>query len=125
MIVFHRCQWKKYKTIVLKIGSTSLITKSEIDHKKLTKLILEISELYKQGFDIVLITSGAISDGEGKINSESTIISKQAAAAVGQAYLISKYVIHFGENDIKIGQILLKRNDLCKKGNLKSVKICF
>lgn len=76
------------------------------------------------GYEVILVSSGAIAVGADKLNMKTRPASmklKQAAAAVGQCSIIYLYDKFFGEYDKTIGQILLNAEDIEqeeKKDNL-------
>ena len=49
--------------IVIKVGTQVIVGKNGLDQKKINKLMKEISLLLKRGFEVVLVTSGAIGAG--------------------------------------------------------------
>ena len=52
---------KKVKRIIVKVGSTSLCNhQGVIEKEKILTLVLQISKLVRQGYTVVLVTSGAI-----------------------------------------------------------------
>lgn len=101
--------------IVVKVG-TSLITDengllNEASIKNLTK---QISEISQKGYGVLLVSSGAIAAGLealGKKERPSELSGLQAAAAVGQGKLLETYSRYFGENGLKVGQVLLTQHD--------------
>lgn len=106
---------KKIKKIIIKVGSSSLCDyKGQIQKEKILHLISQISQLIKQDYSIVLVSSGAIAAGMGalKLNSKpQTIPEKQALAAIGQAKLMQIYEELFDLFNIKCSQILLNHGD--------------
>ena len=80
---------KKYKRIVIKIGSSS-ITHPETGRQnlgKLERLVRTICDLRNRGMDVCLVSSGAIAVGRAAMGIEERpkeISLKQACAAVGQ-----------------------------------------
>ncbi len=106
---------KDIKRIVIKAGTKSLTSKIRIDSKKIQKLTSEIAKLRNQGYEIVLVTSGAISSGVGEIGLKTrprSMPEKQAAASIGQIVLMTRYHDCFKKYDLKIGQVLLTESDL-------------
>ena len=106
----------KYKTIVIKIGSSTLTNKAgNLDTANLKRIAGEIADLKKQKKDIIIVTSGAIVSGSEslKFNKKPrTIPEKQAAAAVGQSLLMGEYAKAFGEHGITAAQILLTKDEV-------------
>jgi glutamate 5-kinase len=81
-----------------------------LDSVKVFKYAEAIALAHGQGEEIILVTSGAIAAGLKPLgfSQRPTEISKQqAAAAVGQAFLIWQYERAFAQNSITIGQVLL------------------
>ena len=79
------------------------------------ELVKVISDLKNQGHEIVLVSSGAIGMGFGKLGMSARphdMESKQAAAAVGQCELMYVYDKLFSEYGHTVAQILLTREDI-------------
>jgi glutamate 5-kinase len=106
----------KYKTIVIKIGSSTLTNKAgNLDTANLKRIAGEIADLKKQKKNIIIVTSGAIVSGSEalKFNKKPrSIPEKQAAAAVGQGLLMKEYAKAFEEYGITVAQILLTRDEV-------------
>ena len=107
------------KRIVIKIGTSSITYKSgKINLKKMEELTRVISDLQNSGKEMVLVSSGAVGAGMGKIGiSEKPreLPMKQAAAAVGQAVLMRLYEKFFSDYNQNIAQILLTRDVFSSK----------
>ena len=106
---------KDYKTIVIKVGSSSLthVESGRLDLIKLEVLVRELSDLRNKGCNVVLVTSGAIMVGRAALGfneKPSRIDEKQACAAVGQARLMMMYQKLFGEYNQICGQILITKD---------------
>ena len=101
------------KRIVIKIGSSSLVDdKGELDNKKITDLVKEISLLKSQNVMPILVSSGAIAVGKSILHIKpQNIAEKQALAAVGQADLMHEYEMVFNKFNLKCAQILLNHDD--------------
>jgi len=105
---------KNKKRIVVKIGSALLVEKESFRKSWFKSLIKDISELSNQGFEIIIVSSGAIAFGNNFIKhkkNNATLPEKQAAAAVGQNYLISLYQDYFKKFKIDVAQILMTADD--------------
>ena len=102
-------------TIVVKIGSTSLVgASSEPEMERLATFIDGIVALREQGLKVVLVSSGAIAAGLhplGFTARPTDIPSLQAAAAVGQGRLFNSYSALLSERGLTASQILLTRYD--------------
>ncbi len=103
------------KRIVVKIGSNILAGEKEgLDTKRISSIASDISNLHGMGYEIVLVSSGAIAAGMRKLGLKEKpkdIQLKQAAAAVGQSSLMWAYEKNFGEHGKKVAQVLLTRDD--------------
>lgn len=102
--------------IVLKVGTSTLVENNgQIKEEKIKNLCKEISKLKSKGHEVILVSSGAIGIGVGKLGLDkkpSDIPSKQAVAAVGQCELMYVYDRIFSEFSITVGQMLLTGADL-------------
>jgi glutamate 5-kinase len=103
------------RTIVIKIGSNILASEREgLDTKRISSIASDVSDVQNMGYDVVLVSSGAIAAGMRKLalrEKPKDIQLKQAAAAVGQSTLIWAYEKGFGEYGKKVAQVLLTRDD--------------
>ena len=81
------------KRIVIKIGTGNLLSRdgSFFGKQKAELVMQEISSLMKEGFEIILVTSGAIKTGEAALwrNPERRNISKSVLAGVGARHLLN------------------------------------
>jgi glutamate 5-kinase len=102
--------------IVIKIGSSSLTHESGlIDLWKMEKLVRQIVNVYNSGKEVIVVSSGAIAAGMGKMRLKErpkTIPEKQAAAAVGQTELMHMYEKLFSEYGVGVAQVLLTKEDM-------------
>lgn len=107
------------KRIVVKIGSSSLTNgNGGLSKEKLSEHVAALAELKKQGHEVILISSGAVSAGFSDLGYPSrpvTTAGKQAAAAVGQGLLIQAYTEAFRQHGVIAAQLLLTRYDFYKK----------
>ncbi len=102
--------------IVVKVGTSTLAHKTgNINIRHVEELCKVLSDLKNAGHDIILVSSGAIGMGVGKLSLKSRpddMATKQAAAAVGQCELMYIYDKYFSEYNHNIAQILLTAPDL-------------
>lgn len=117
---------KKIKRVVIKIGSSSLTMKDGgLDLSNMEKFSYEISKLVKEQIEVIIVTSGAIAAGLKylKISSRpKDIAALQAAASVGQVELMRTYSDLFAGYGLKIGQILLTREDTTRRTQYLNIK---
>ena len=102
--------------IVIKVGTSTLAhATGRINIRRVEGLCRVISDLKNSGHEIILVSSGAIGMGVGKLSLKKRpcdIPTKQAAAAVGQCELMYVYDKLFSEYNHTVAQILLTGNDL-------------
>ena len=100
--------------VVVKAGTNSLTDEeSNLDDEKLDKLVDDIMDLRERGKEVVLVSSGAIGAGKGRVDQPAeTVEDMQAASTVGQSHLMRRYTESFERYDQKIAQILLTQEDL-------------
>jgi len=117
------------KRIVIKVGTSTLTYDTgKVNFSRIDKLAMCISDLVNQGKEVVLVTSGAIGIGMGKLNLKErpkTIGEKQAIASVGQCELMHIYSKFFAEYGHIVGQILLTKNVVEEDDTRKNVKNTF
>ena len=97
--------------IVVKVGTSTLthITGC-VNIRRIEKLVKVLSDIKNAGNQVILVSSGAIAMGVGKLNLEKRpedIAGKQAAAAVGQCELMYTYDKLFLQYNQTVAQILL------------------
>ena len=106
----------KGKRIVVKVGSSILASiEKGLHYEVFSHLTKEISDLKRQGYEIVLVSSGAIAAGMEKLGYKTrpqTITQKQATAAVGQTRLMNIYEKYFSRFQQMVAQVLLTHDDL-------------
>lgn len=104
------------KRITIKVGTSSLTyPNGELNLQNIDKLARVLSDMKRRGYEIILVSSGAIAVGVHKLRLKEKpreLRLKQAAAAVGQCELMHLYDKFFGEYGVAVGQILLTREDM-------------
>ena len=101
--------------IVIKIG-TNLITAANglLDVGRISELARDIVALRREGQQVILVTSGAIGAGMGRMGLKTRpqdLREKQALAAVGQPLLMNVYQDAFEKLNVPVAQVLLTRQD--------------
>lgn len=111
----NKRNFNSVKRVVVKVGSSSIAySTGKLNLYQIESLVRQLSDLHNQGKDVLLVTSGAIGAGVGKLGlagRPKTIPGKQAAAAVGQGILMHIYEKFFSEYGVTAGQVLLTRED--------------
>jgi glutamate 5-kinase len=104
------------RRIVVKVGSSILASVEKgLRYEVFSRLTKEISDLKRQGYEIVLVSSGAIAAGMEKLGYKTrpqAITQKQATAAVGQTRLMNIYENYFSRYQQMVAQVLLTHDDL-------------
>ncbi len=102
--------------IVIKVGTSTLAhAGGRMNIRRIEKLCKVLSDLKNAGNEVVLVSSGAIGMGVGKLSlgeKPSDIPTKQAAAAVGQCELMYTYDKLFTEYNHTVAQVLLVKSDI-------------
>ena len=109
---------KGVKKIVIKIGSAVLTDNGVLHRPTITRLADDIAFLRKKGYQTVVVSSGAIASGVGKMGLSRkpvTIPQKQAVAAIGQGSLMYAYEEAFNSHQLLVAQLLLTREDLTNR----------
>ena len=102
--------------IVIKIGTSTLAhSTGRLNIRRVEELCKVMSDLKNAGHEIILVSSGAIGMGVGKLSLASRptdIPTKQAAAAVGQCELMYVYDKLFSKYHHTVAQILIMGADI-------------
>lgn len=106
---------REAKRIVVKVGTSTLAYDTgKLDLYRIDHLIRELADLCNQGKEMVLVSSGAIAAGLGKLGmtkKPESIPEKQAVAAIGQGVLMHIYEKLFAEYGQIMGQVLLTKEN--------------
>jgi len=101
--------------IVIKVGSSTLTHASgRLNLERMSALARELADLAAAGHRPLLVTSGAVAAGLGRLGRSARpagLPERQAIAAVGQGLLMQTYAKFFGEHDRVVAQVLLTRDD--------------
>lgn len=106
----------KPKRLVIKIGTSTLSAGERgLSEQYMRRLVETISTLHQQGYEIVLVSSGAKGASQtfldDRILHERGVSAWQVMAAVGQVYLMKLYWELFQSQGITVAQALLTRDD--------------
>ncbi|MFP7493161.1 glutamate 5-kinase [Terribacillus saccharophilus] len=119
-------QATKPKRIVVKIGSSSLTSlHGEISRKKLEKLVEQLVKLKDNGYEVLLVSSGAVAAGYRKLGfleRPTSLPEKQAAASIGQGLLMEAYSELFLSHGYVASQILITRGDFLEETRYNNVR---
>lgn len=124
----ERSDWRlildEPRRLVVKVGSSTLA--ATIDGRPyLDALVDEIAGLRKRGFDVVIVTSGAVACGMQRLSFTERpreLARVQALAAVGQADLMGRYGASFARHGLQSAQILLTHEDIARRHHFLSLR---
>ncbi|MBQ9388416.1 MAG: glutamate 5-kinase [Lachnospiraceae bacterium] len=102
--------------VVVKIGTSTLTHQSgNLNIRRTEELCKVVSDLKNSGHEIIIVSSGAIAMGTGKLSlpeRPADMPTKQAAAAVGQCELMYTYDKLFSEYNHTVAQLLITAADI-------------
>jgi glutamate 5-kinase len=112
---------------VIKLG-TGIVTGSDgqfnVEH--LAPMARTIAALKKQGRQVVLVSSGAVGLGRGRLGLHrdrlNDLVTRQACAAVGQSLLMHEYEKLFQAHGIQLAQVLLTEGDFVDRGRYSNLR---
>jgi glutamate 5-kinase len=118
----------KFRRIAIKVGSNVITqTDGSLNEGRILRLVEDVAILYKQGIEVILISSGAVAAGRSEITpSKKTnlIAAKQIWAAIGQVKLMSSYQFLFGKYGIQAGQLLATKESFRDRRHYLNMKNC-
>ena len=107
--------------IVVKVGTSTLAHPTgRLNIQRMERLCKVLSDLKNMGHEIILVSSGAIAMGFGKLNLRERpkdVPTKQASAAVGQCELMYTYDKLFTEYNHTVAQLLITAPDIEEGGS--------
>ena len=123
------------KRIVVKVGSQVLCNRDGgLELPVLRSLAAQISDLQRQGWQPLLVSSGAVASGAGVVSEEpgarlagkiaNPVARKQALAALGQVRLMETWRRFFSEHDLAVAQVLATRSDFQSRRHYLNMRAC-
>ncbi len=117
---------KEKKRIVIKLGTSTLAHKTgKLNIRRMNNLVRVLADLQNAGHELILVSSGAVGLGVGKLNLRErpkTTPGKQAAAAVGQCELMHIYDEMFSKYSVTVAQILLTKTIISTPDRVDNVR---
>lgn len=121
-----RSDLRKSRRIVVKIGTKSLTDENRrLDEKKIEKFVNDVMKLKNSGREVLIVSSGAIGAGMGKMGMTGKprkLSALQATAAIGQGILMQTYEKFFDRHKQVIAQILLSAEDFVDPERYKNFR---
>ncbi len=118
-----------YKRIVIKIGSNVLTRKDGLpDLERIAHIVEQISEIKKQGKEIILVSSGAVASGKSVLSVSDkfdAVATRQLFASIGQVKLINSYSELFEKQGLICAQVLVTKEDFRDRLHYLNMKNCF
>ena len=106
---------KDYKIIIIKIGSALISSDANKSNNLIQSIASQVNTYIKKGINFVIVTSGAISQGQKILNvthKPDELESLQALAAIGQQQLMGMYERSFQKYNLLTAQVLLTHDDM-------------
>ncbi|CAN5848778.1 glutamate 5-kinase [soil metagenome] len=117
------------RRVVVKVGSSSLRgAGGDLDRAFVTRFVTQLAALRRDGFELVLVSSGAVAAGLaplGMSQRPADLPRLQAAASVGQGVLMHTYQACFASHHLVCGQVLLTPDDIVDRGRYLNARTTF
>ncbi len=114
------------KRIVIKLGTSTLAhSTGKLNIRRMSNLVRVISDLHNSGREIIMVSSGAVGLGAGKLGlskKPKDTRMKQAVAAVGQCELMHIYDDMFEKYSVTVAQILLTKTIINNSSHCNNFK---
>ena len=114
--------------IVVKVGSNVLTRPDgKLDVTRMSALVDQIAWLRQEGYEVILVSSGAMASGRGELkvsHSLDSVEQRQLFSAVGQGKLIGLYYDLFREFNIHVGQVLTMKENFQPGEQYENQRAC-
>ena len=123
------------RRLVVKIGS-NVLTREDgaLDVTRISALADQIATLWREGVQVVVVSSGAVASGRGELSGRGSlgrtgarldpVSARQLFSAVGQIKLIDRYYNLFRDHGIACGQVLTTKESLSTRRHYLNQKSC-
>ena len=118
------------KRILVKIGSQVLCDQDgDLNQEVLSNLVKQLGKLHSEGWQVLLVSSGAVAAGSGLASAQLKRLSdpvtrKQVMAATGQVRLMETYRQLFAQQDLTIAQVLATKSDFQTRHHYLNMRGC-
>ncbi len=117
--------FSKIKRVVIKVGTNLLSSSDGINKERVRDIANEIATLHNLGYQVILVSSGAIGLGAKALKHTSPVVHiamRQACAAIGQPILMSAYQEEFSKHNLISSQVLITRSVLSNRTSFKNLR---
>jgi glutamate 5-kinase len=116
------------RRVVIKMG-TQILTRADgfLDLPYLRDIAGQVAQLHKRGFEVTLVSSGAIGAGRAELSlakRPKDVADLQAVASVGQPILMNHFHEAFRDHGLKVAQMLLVRDDFHDRTRFLNFRNC-
>ncbi|HMU43916.1 MAG TPA: glutamate 5-kinase [Ignavibacteriaceae bacterium] len=119
---------KKYKRIIIKIGSNVLALENGLlNLRRIQKIVEQIVELKNHGIEVIIVSSGAVASGRSYISlpdNYDAVSKRQVLASIGQIKLITKYQEYFEKHNLICAQVLVSKEDFRDRNHYLNMQNC-
>ena len=116
------------KRIVIKVGSNVLTRHDgKLDVTRMSAIVDQIAWLRRQGYEVILVSSGAVACGRRELTVDHSLDSveqRQLFSAVGQVKLVGLYYDLFREYGIHVGQVLTMKENFEPGEQYRNQRAC-
>ncbi len=116
------------RRIVIKVGSNVLTQKEgKLDVTRMSAIVDQIAWLRRQGYEVILVSSGAVACGRRELTVDHSLDSveqRQLFSAVGQVKLVGLYYDLFREYGIHVGQVLTMKENFEPGEQYRNQRAC-
>ncbi len=103
------------RRVVVKVGSGIIAPTGRLDLLVIERIAKDVTALRDTGLEVVLVVSGAVAAGYlgmGRDQPPTSVVERQASAAVGQYQLMTMFAHEFEKCDIVVAQLLMMQDDI-------------
>ena len=122
-----RASLRSASRAVIKLGTNVVMRPSgELALSRLCGFMEDIVTLRRRGCEVILVSSGAVGLGAGRIGVPAELLpQKQACAAVGQVLLMGVYEQAFSRFGVAVAQVLLTEDDFSERRRYLNLRNAF
>ena len=115
----------KIRRVVVKVGTNLLSSNTGVDRERIRSIVSQIARVKKEGYEIMLVSSGAVGLGAkaiGHLTPVRHIPLKQACASIGQPMLMRVYEEEFASFGLLCSQVLITRSSLNNRKSYNNLR---